>query len=86
MPGEMGEVTEAFIEYYNWHRYHEGPGDVTLYAVNTGSYPEVIVTIKELKTSLYKREGTVRYPLIQGPKPFHSCADYTWSAVLRRLD
>ena len=43
IPYEMpGEMTKAFIEYYNYWRYHEGLGDVTPYDVYTGRYLEII--------------------------------------------
>ena len=29
MPSELREATKAFIDYYNYQRYHEGLGDVT---------------------------------------------------------
>ena len=36
MPGELKEAIKAFIEYYNYGRYHEGLGNVTPYDVYTG--------------------------------------------------
>jgi transposase InsO family protein len=30
MPGELKEAIRAFIEYYNYRRYHEGLGNLHL--------------------------------------------------------
>jgi len=49
MPGELKEAIKAFIEYYNYQRYHEGLGDVTPYDVYTGRHLEVIQRRKEAK-------------------------------------
>ncbi|NIS83035.1 MAG: DDE-type integrase/transposase/recombinase, partial [Anaerolineales bacterium] len=38
MPSELKEAIRAFIEYYNYRRYHEGLGNVTPYDVYTGRY------------------------------------------------
>jgi len=50
MPGELTEAIKAFIEYYNYRRYHEGLGDVTPYDVYTGRYLEIIQERKEAKS------------------------------------
>ncbi len=50
MPSELREAIEAFIEYYNYHRYHEGLGNVTPYDVYTGRHLEVIQRRKEAKS------------------------------------
>jgi transposase InsO family protein len=50
MPGELREAIEAFIEYYNYYRYHEGLGNVTPYDVYTGRHLEVIQRRKEAKS------------------------------------
>jgi transposase InsO family protein len=50
MPGELKEAIAAFIEYYNYRRYHEGLGDVTPYNVYTGRHLEVIQRRKEAKS------------------------------------
>jgi len=49
MPGELREAIKAFIEYYNYDRYHEGLGNVTPYDVYTGRNLEVIHRRKEVK-------------------------------------
>jgi transposase InsO family protein len=49
VPGELKEAIRAFIEYYNYRRYHEGLGDVTPYDVYTGRHLEVIQRRKEAK-------------------------------------
>jgi transposase InsO family protein len=49
MPVELEEAIKAFIEYYNYRRYHEGLGDVTPYDVYTGRHPEIIQRRKEVK-------------------------------------
>jgi transposase InsO family protein len=49
MPEELKEAIRAFIEYYNYRRYHEGLGDVTPYDVYTGKHLEVIQRRKEAK-------------------------------------
>jgi transposase InsO family protein len=58
MPGELKEAITAFIEYYNYRRYHEGLGDVTPYDVYTGRHLKVIQRRKEVKnrTLLTRRE------------------------------
>jgi putative transposase len=50
MPGELEEAIRAFIDYYNYRRYHEGLGDVTPYDVYTGRYLEIIRKRKEAKS------------------------------------
>jgi hypothetical protein len=40
----------AFIEYYNYLRYHEGLGNVTSYDVDTGKHHEIIQKRKEAKS------------------------------------
>ena len=49
MPGELKEAIRAFIEYYNYRRYHEGLGNVTPYDVYTGRHLEIIQKRKEAK-------------------------------------
>jgi putative transposase len=58
MPDELEEAIGAFVEYYNYQRYHEGLGDVTPYDVYTGKYLEIIQRRKEVKsrTILMRRD------------------------------
>jgi putative transposase len=49
MPSELKKVIGAFIEYYNYRRYHEGLGNVTPYDVYTGKHLEIIQRRKEEK-------------------------------------
>ena len=50
MPSELKEAIRAFIEYYNYRRYHEGLGNVTPYEVYTGRHLEIIQRRKEVKS------------------------------------
>jgi len=50
MPSELREAIRAFIEYYNYRRYHEGLGNVTPYDVYTGRHLEIIQRRKEVKS------------------------------------
>jgi transposase InsO family protein len=50
MPTELEQAIRAFVEYYNYRRYHEGLGDVTPHDVYVGRYPEIIQTRKEAKS------------------------------------
>jgi hypothetical protein len=50
MPNELKEAIRAFIEYYNYRRYHEGLGNVTPYDVYTGKQHEIIQRRKEVKS------------------------------------
>lgn len=50
VPGELKEAIRAFIEYYNYRRYHEGLGNVTPYDVYTGRHLEIIQRRKEVKS------------------------------------
>lgn len=50
MPSELREAIRAFVEYYNYRRYHEGLGNVTPYDVYTGRYLEIIRRRKEVKS------------------------------------
>jgi len=49
MPGDLRESIDAFIEYYNHWRYHEGLGNVTPYDVYIGRHLEVIQRRREVK-------------------------------------
>jgi transposase InsO family protein len=50
MPSELKEAIRAFMEYYNYRRYHEGLGNVTPYDVYTGRHLEIIQRRKEVKS------------------------------------
>jgi len=50
MPSTLKEAIRAFIEYYNYRRYHEGLGNVTPYDVYTGKQYEIIQRRKEVKS------------------------------------
>jgi len=58
VPGELKEAITAFIEYYNYGRYHDGLGDVTPYDVYTGRHLEAIQRRREAKSrTLQARKG-----------------------------
>lgn len=63
MPSQLEEAIRAFVEYYNYWRYHEGLGDVAPYDVYTGKHLEIIRRRKEaknrtlLKRRVYNREA-----------------------------
>ena len=42
MPSELRKAIKAFVEYYNYRRYHEGLGNVTPHDVYPGKYLEII--------------------------------------------
>jgi transposase InsO family protein/transposase-like protein len=50
MPGELKEAIRAFIDYYNYRRYHEGLGNVTPFDVYTGRHLEIIQKRTEVKS------------------------------------
>jgi len=50
MPSELKEAIRAFVEYYNYRRYHEGLGNVTPYDVYTGRHIETMAKRKEAKS------------------------------------
>jgi putative transposase len=50
MPSALEQAIAAFIEYYNYQRYHEGLGNVTPYDVYTGRHIEIIQRRKEAKS------------------------------------
>ena len=50
MPGELKEAIRAFIQYYDYQRYHEGLGNVTPYDVYTGKHLAIIQKRKEVKS------------------------------------
>jgi putative transposase len=49
LPGELREAIKAFIDYYNYRRYHEGLGNVTPNDVYTGRHLEILQARRELK-------------------------------------
>lgn len=70
MPDELKEAIKAFIEYYNYHRYHEGLDDVTPYDVYTDRHLGVIQRRKEVKSkTLEARSDHNRTAREQGAWP-----------------
>ena len=58
MPGELLEALGAFIDYYNYRRYHEGLGDVTPFDVYTGeTSPNHSETKGDEKQDITSKEG-----------------------------
>lgn len=54
MPSELLEAIGAFIDYYNYRRYHEGLGDVTPHDVYSGKHLEIIQRRKEAKSRTFQ--------------------------------
>jgi len=50
MPVHLEAAIGAFVEYYNYQRYHEGLGDVTPYDVYIGRHLEILQRRKEVKS------------------------------------
>jgi len=50
MPSELKEAIRAFINYYNYQRYHEGLGNVTPYDVYTGRHLAIFQKRQEVKS------------------------------------
>lgn len=50
MPSELEKAIRAFVEYYNYRRYHEGIGNVTPYDVYTDRHHEILRQRKEAKS------------------------------------
>jgi putative transposase len=50
MPSELEEAIRAFVEYYNYRRYHEGIGNVTPYDVYTDRHHQVLRQRREVKS------------------------------------
>ncbi len=50
MPSELKDAIGAFIQYYNYRRYHEGLGNVTPHDVYTGKHREILQRRKEVKS------------------------------------
>ena len=58
MPSELKTAINAFVEYYNYRRYHEGLGNVTPHDAYTGKHLEIIARRKEVKSrTLQDRMG-----------------------------
>ena len=67
MPSELKEAIKAFVEYYNYWRYHEGLGNVTPCAVYSGIHLEIIKKRKEAKSrTLQVRKDYNRVVMEQG--------------------
>jgi putative transposase len=70
IPTELKEAIRAFIDYYNYRRYHEGLGNVTPYDVYTGKHYEIIQRRKEAKSRiLEERRNYNRIARKQGKNP-----------------
>jgi len=50
MPSDLEKAIAAFIEYYNYQRYHEGLGDVTPHDVYMGMHLKILRKRKEAKS------------------------------------
>ncbi len=50
MPSELEEAIRAFVEYYNYRRYHEGIGNVTPYDGYTDRRQEILSQRREAKS------------------------------------
>ena len=50
MPSELKEAIRAFINYYNYQRYHEGLGNVTPFDVYTGRHLAIFQKRQEVKS------------------------------------
>jgi transposase InsO family protein len=50
MPSQLRAAINAFVEYYNYRRYHEGLGNVKPHDVYTGKHLEIIARRKEVKS------------------------------------
>ena len=67
MPSELEKAIAAFIEYYNYRRYHEGLGDVTPHDVYMGRHVEIMNRRKEAKSkTLQERRDYNRTAREQG--------------------
>jgi putative transposase len=67
MPSELEKAIAAFIDYYNYRRYHEGLGDVTPYDVYTARHLEILRKRKEAKSrTLAERKDYNRSAREQG--------------------
>jgi putative transposase len=68
MPSELKEAIQAFIEYYNYRRYHEGLGNVTPYDVYTGGHLEIIQKRKEVKNKTLEARRDYNRTVRKGSK------------------
>ena len=50
MPSELEDAIRAFVEYYNYRRYHEGIGNVTPHDVYIGRHQEILRKRREAKS------------------------------------
>jgi len=50
LPSELEEAIRAFINYYNYQRYHEGLDNVTPYDVYTGRHHAIFQKRREVKS------------------------------------
>jgi len=58
MPSKLRKAIQGFVEYYNYHRYHEGLGNVAPDDVYTGRHVKIIERRKEAKKrTLHERRG-----------------------------
>lgn len=70
MPSELLKAIGAFVDYYNYQRYHEGLGDVTPHDVYSGKHFEIIQRRKEAKSkTLQERRDYNRAAREQGDDP-----------------
>ena len=67
IPSELEKAIAAFIEYYNYRRYHESLDNVTPYDVYTGRHLEILRERKEAKNrTLQERRDYNRAARKQG--------------------
>ena len=70
MPSDLAEAIGAFVEYYNYERYHEGLGNVTPWDVYTGKREAILKDRKEVKTrTLETRKGYNELVREREPQP-----------------
>jgi transposase InsO family protein len=70
MPSELEKAIAAFIDYYNYRRYHEGLGDVRPHDAYTGIHVEILRKRKEVKTrTLQERKDYNKVAREQGNLP-----------------
>lgn len=69
MPSELKEAIRAFVEYYNYHRYHEGLGNITPYDVYVGRHLEIIQRRKEAKSRTLEARRDYNRSIREGNGP-----------------